>query len=60
MKNRRLTVGYTYFNCKQVPFIRLSGGWLNALGFGSGQKVLIREEPGRIEIQLVEEAEPCR
>ena len=60
MKGRRLTVGYTYFKTKQVPFIRLSGGWLVSLGFGFGQKVLIREEPGQIVIQIVEEAKSCR
>jgi hypothetical protein len=28
MKTRRLTVSSTYFNDKQVPYIRLSGNWL--------------------------------
>jgi formylmethanofuran dehydrogenase subunit D len=56
MKNRRLTVGSTYFKEKEVPFIRLSGDWLKNLGFSSGQKVVIREEPGILVIQLAEEA----
>ncbi|MCL6591914.1 MAG: hypothetical protein K6U80_18435 [Firmicutes bacterium] len=31
MKTRRLTVSSTYFNEKQVPYIRLSGNWLGKL-----------------------------
>ena len=55
MKDRRLTVSYTYFNEKSVPTIRLSGDWLKVLGFGSGQKVVVREQPGQLVIQLAEE-----
>ena len=58
MNNRRLTVGSTYFKEKEVPFIRLSGNWLKNLGFEFGQKVVVREEPGQLVIQLVEEATP--
>jgi len=58
MKNRRLTVSYTYFNHeKEVPIIRLSGDWLKALGFHSGSKVVVREQPGELVIQLAKEAD---
>ena len=57
-KVRKLTVSYTYFNDKPVPFIRLSGAWLKVLGFDFGGKVIVREQPGQLVIQLVEEGSP--
>jgi hypothetical protein len=57
VKNRRLTVGYTYFNEKEVPYIRLSGDWLNRQGFSLGKKIVVREQPGQLVIQLAEEAD---
>ena len=56
MKDRRLTVSYIHFDKKPVPYIRLSGAWLKSLGFQSGQKVIVREQPGQLVIQLEEEA----
>ena len=56
MKDRRITVGYIYANNRKVPALRLSGNWLSDLGFGSGQKVQIKQLPGELTIQLVEEA----
>ena len=55
MKDHRLTVGYIYRNEKEVPTIRLSGDWLGRQGFGLGKKVIVREQPGQLVIQLAEE-----
>lgn len=54
-KDRKLTVSYTRFNEKTVPFIRLSGDWLNRQGFNLGKKVIVREQPGELVIRLAEE-----
>lgn len=56
MKDHRLTVGYIYSNEKEIPMIRLSGDWLSTLGFSLGKKVIVREQPGQLVIQLAEEA----
>jgi hypothetical protein len=56
MKDRKLTVGYQYAGEKKVPSLRLSGEWLAAAGFGFNQKVLVRQTPGQLAIQLLEEA----
>ena len=56
MKDRRLTVGYIFANEKEIPMIRLSGDWLNRQGFSLGKKVVVREQPGQLVIQLAEEA----
>ena len=56
MKDHRLTVGYTYFKEKEVPYIRLSGDWLNRQGFRVSKKIVVREQPGILVIQLAEEA----
>ena len=57
MKERKLTVSYIHFDKKPVPYIRLSGAWLKNLGFQSGQKVIVREQPGQLMIRLAEEAD---
>ena len=57
MKERRLTVGYLYANEKEVPMIRLAGDWLNRQGFNVSKKVIVREQPGQLVIQLAEEAD---
>lgn len=52
-KPRLLTVGYQYyesqhkdrecrFRPRQVPFLRLSGDWLQAAGFTVGQKARVQ------------------
>jgi hypothetical protein len=56
VKDHRLTVGYTYFNEKEVPYIRLAGDWLNRQGFNVSKKIVVREQPGQLVIQLAEEA----
>ena len=55
-KDHKLTVGSIYFNEKRVPFIRLSGDWLNRQGFSLGKKIIVREEPGQLVLQVAEEA----
>ncbi|MCL6592042.1 MAG: type I toxin-antitoxin system SymE family toxin [Firmicutes bacterium] len=52
-----MTVSYIHFDKKPVPYIRLSGAWLKSLGFQTGQKVIVREQPGILVIQLAEEAD---
>lgn len=52
-KPRFLTVGYQYYESqnkdkeqryrpRQVPFLRLSGDWLQAAGFAVGQKARVQ------------------
>jgi len=57
MKEHRLTVGYSYRNEKEIPTLRLTGDWLSRQGFGLGKKVIVREQPGILVIQLAEEAD---
>jgi hypothetical protein len=57
MKTRRLTVSSTYFNEKQVPYIRLSGNWLIENGFQTGRKIMVDEQPGSLTIRLILEEE---
>jgi hypothetical protein len=56
LKTRKLTVSYIHINEKTVPFIRLAGDWLNRQGFNVSKKVIVREQPGQLVIQLAEEA----
>lgn len=57
IRDRKLTVGYQYVKEKKVPTLRLCGEWLAAAGFGFHQKVLVRQMPGQITIELLEEAQ---
>ena len=52
-KSRFLTIGYQYYESqhkdidrrtrpRQVPFLRLSGDWLQAAGFTVGQKARVQ------------------
>ena len=53
MKERRLTVSRVYQPSRRsgpVASIRLTGRWLEQLGFGIGGRILVRESPGRIEL----------
>jgi hypothetical protein len=61
MKVRLLTVCAVSANGKDVPALRISGDWLAKVGFKLGKKVIIREQPGQLTIQLItlEEANPC-
>ena len=57
VKERKLTVGYLYAKEKKVPTLRLSGAWLLDAGFGFNQKVLVKQMPGQLTIQILEEAQ---
>lgn len=37
---------------RTVPYLRLRGAWLQAFGFGRGEKVQIAAEHGRLVITL--------
>ena len=52
---RDLTVGDIYRNGKAVPMLRVSGLWLEELGFKSGDFVRIKCEDGQLVITLNEE-----
>lgn len=60
MKDRRLTIGYIYAGNRKVPALRLSGLWLENLGFQFNQRVIVKQLPGLITIQLNEEENPCK
>ena len=52
---RDLTVGDSYRNGKSVPMLRVSGLWLEELGFKTGDFVRIKCEDGQLIISLNEE-----
>jgi hypothetical protein len=39
-----------------VPFIRISGKWLAALGFTANSRVIIKGEPGRLTMTILTHA----
>jgi len=53
MKVRLITVSSITNGGKEVPALRLSGVWLAKMGFNLGKKVIVREQPGQLTIQLV-------
>ena len=52
---RNLTVGDVYRNGKSVPMLRVSGLWLEELGFKTGNFVRIKCEDGQLIISMNEE-----
>lgn len=52
---RDLTVGDIHRNGKSVPMLRVSGLWLEELGFKTGDFVRIKCEDGQLIISLNEE-----
>ena len=51
----------TYRRRQQVvPYIRLSGAWLQHLGFRRGARIEITEERGRLVLTVVREAAHCQ
>ena len=38
--------------CREVPFIRLRGKWLQALGFGIGMKFTVEASEGRLVLKV--------
>ena len=51
---RDLTVGDIYRNGKSVPMLRISGLWLEELGFKTSDFVIIKCEDGQLIISLNE------
>ncbi|MHB8061187.1 MAG: SymE family type I addiction module toxin [Ruminiclostridium sp.] len=59
MCKKFLKVYYTYtssYNSKQVPFIRLSGKWLQEQGFNIGDRIHVRIKRGKILIKVINHA----
>lgn len=54
MTKRVLTVSAIY-DRREVPFIRLRGKWLQALGFQIGQRITVEESAGQLILKVVEE-----
>ena len=57
---RELTVSSRYsvrqFSCGvHVPYIRISGKWLNEVGFDIGQRFTVQREGGRLILKPVSE-----
>ena len=52
---RDLTVGDIYRNGKSIPILRVSGLWLEELGFKTGDFVRIKCKDGQLIISLNEE-----
>jgi hypothetical protein len=51
-----LTVSYySSYNCKETPFIRLHGKWLEDAGFRIGDKVEVIEKPEELVIRVVKD-----
>jgi Toxin SymE, type I toxin-antitoxin system len=46
--------------CESVPYLRLSGRWLERLGFASGCRVVVTEERGRLTLTIVRTEESPR
>ena len=60
MKQRQMTVSRIYQPGRRpepVASIRLTGRWVEALGFTTGSRFEVREQPGRIELIAAKEGE---
>ena len=56
MNKRILTVSYySNYNCKETPYIRLQGKWLEDAGFMIGDKIEVREQQEELVIRVVKE-----
>ena len=56
MTRRLLTVSSLSSSDRQeVPFIRLRGKWLQALGFGIGKKITVEASEGRLILRVIKE-----
>ena len=62
MKERKMTVSSIFQPNRRpepVASIRLTGRWVEALGFETGKRFVVKERPGRIEL-IVSDAESLR
>lgn len=56
MTRRLLTVSsLSASDRREVPFIRLRGKWLQALGFGIGKKITVEASEGRLILRVIKE-----
>lgn len=56
MNKRILTVSYySNYNCKETPFIRHQGKWLEDAGFKIGDKIEVQEKPDVLVIRVVKD-----
>ena len=53
VKVRILTVSSMGIDNKETPMIRITGKWLEKLGFLSGKKVMIEERYGQLVLKTV-------
>jgi hypothetical protein len=57
MTRRVLTVSaLAVADRREVPFIRLRGKWLQALGFRIGQKIIVEEIEGQLILKVAKES----
>src|SRR6266508_28850 len=49
---RMLTVARLFDGRSKQPMIRMRGAWLRRLGFTTGARIFVTEEPGRIVLTL--------
>lgn len=56
MTKKVLTVSaISEVNRREVPFIRLRGKWLQALGFRIGKKITVEESTGQLILRVSKE-----
>lgn len=53
VKVRILTVSSMGIDNKEAPMIRITGKWLEKLGFSSGKKIMIEERYGQLVLKTV-------
>lgn len=52
MDIRNLKIGEMNLRERWLPFIRIQGLWLQKAGFQPGERVVVKVQPGKIEIVL--------
>lgn len=53
MKVRILTVSSMGIDNKEAPMIRITGKWLEKLGFSSGKKIMVEERYGQLILKVI-------
>ncbi|MHB8064123.1 MAG: SymE family type I addiction module toxin [Ruminiclostridium sp.] len=53
MKVRLLTITSMGMDSKEAPMIRITGKWLERLGFGIGKKIMVEEKYGQLVIKVI-------
>ena len=57
MKTKRIISYRANNKFKAVPFIRLSGAWLQSIGFGVGMHFILSTDKNSIRLQLINSKE---